>query len=491
MSYYPEQISKQTIQKILEQMNNSIYKVKVNDKEGILLFCNIKYKKETIPTMITNYELIDENYLRKKNNIELSLNNKLKSLEFGNIRYLNQENDISIIQIKNIKDNKINYLELVDGLYEEESEILFNDEPIYITKYQNENNISFSFGKIKYINNQEIKYISNLNSTPYHSPIFNLCNNKLIGLFISSSKYHNKGIFLKHFIYKFTYEYEKSKYIKIRKNEINEIKILININEADMNKKIYFLNLNLNKINKDMAILNKLNTNIYINDEEYGYKKFFIPDHIGEYIIKLKFNIELTNCSFMFANCENIIDINFITFDTKKVTNMKYMFHKCKNLKTINLFSFDTINVTDMSDMFSFCENLTYLDLSSFNTQNVTNTSYMFCYCYKLKNLGLFTFDSKNFIKQNFMYEMCINLDCISFDENNNGINKYESEINLKIYVDQKSINTVVYFLDNSYNSNEHLKELNKLNTQLYINNKKYGYKNIFYQKNVENILLN
>ena len=338
-------------------MNNSIYKVQLENKEGILLFCNIKYKKETIPSIITSHNLINEKYLKMKNNIKLCINNDWKSIEFGNIKYLNQENDISIIQIKDIKDNKINYIELIDEFYEE-SEILINDEPIYITNYENENKVSLSFGKIKHINDKEIKYISNWNSSPYHSPILKLSNNKLIGLFISSSKYHNKGIFLKKFINKFIYEYEKSKHIKIIKNEINEIKILININEADMNKKIYFLNPSLKKVNKDLVKLNKLNTKLYINDKECGYKKYFVPEQKGEYIIKLKFNIELTDCSFMFANCENIEDINFITFNTKNVSNMKYMFHKCKNLKTINLFTFDTKNVTDMSDMFSFCENL-------------------------------------------------------------------------------------------------------------------------------------
>ena len=160
---------------------------------------------------------------------------------------------------------------------------------------------------------------------------------------------------------------------------------------------------------------------------------------------------------------------------------MKYMFHKCKNLKTINLFTFDTKNVTDMSDMFSFFENLKYLDLTSFSKQNVSDMSYMFCYCYNLNDLGLFNIENNKFIKQNYMYEMCINLDCFSFnDQNSDVINKYENEIILKIYVDQNYNNTTVYFSDNYRNSHDHLKELNKLNTKLYINDKKYGYKKYF-----------
>ena len=58
----------------------------------------------------------------------------------------------------------------------------------------------------------------------------------------------------------------------------------------------------------------------------------------------------------MFVGCKNIIDINFISFNTSWIKNMKYLFNGCQNLKTINnLSSFDTKNVTDMSNMFFGC----------------------------------------------------------------------------------------------------------------------------------------
>ena len=98
---------------------------------------------------------------------------------------------------------------------------------------------------------------------------------------------------------------------------------------------------------------------MYINDENYLYKKYFIPKNEGVYNIVLKFNFNLTDCSYIFANCENIIKINFTLFNAKYITLMTYIFHKCKNLKYIyNLLLFNTKNVTDMSDMFSFCEKL-------------------------------------------------------------------------------------------------------------------------------------
>ena len=71
---------------------------------------------------------------------------------------------------------------------------------------------------------------------------------------------------------------------------------------------------------------NKLRTKLYIKDKLIPFKKYFIPDKEGEYKIKLKFNIDLTDCSYMFAGCENIIKLDFISFNTFFVKNMKSMF---------------------------------------------------------------------------------------------------------------------------------------------------------------------
>ena len=58
----------------------------------------------------------------------------------------------------------------------------------------------------------------------------------------------------------------------------------------------------------------------------------------------------------MFVGCENIININFISFNTENVTNMSYMFYYCSSLKNLpDISKWDTKNVTNMSDMFSGC----------------------------------------------------------------------------------------------------------------------------------------
>ena len=80
----------------------------------------------------------------------------------------------------------------------------------------------------------------------------------------------------------------------------------------------------------------------------------------------------------MFAGCDNIININFIQFNTKYITNMKGMFLNCFNLKNINLLSFNTKKVIDMSYMFKNCGNLqNNLDFSSFDFNSVINKDNM------------------------------------------------------------------------------------------------------------------
>ena len=43
----------------------------------------------------------------------------------------------------------------------------------------------------------------------------------------------------------------------------------------------------------------------------------------------------MTDCSYMFSGCIDIISIDLSSFDSSKVKNMHYMFGKCNNLEKI------------------------------------------------------------------------------------------------------------------------------------------------------------
>ena len=44
--------------------------------------------------------------------------------------------------------------------------------------------------------------------------------------------------------------------------------------------------------------LNEYNTELYVNGNKRKIEKYFIPEKEGEYIIELRFNIKLTDCSY-------------------------------------------------------------------------------------------------------------------------------------------------------------------------------------------------
>ena len=477
MVKYLKPISKQCTQRILEQMSNNSFGI-IKDTQQICFFTQIKYKNINITVMLTNYKIIK--YITNNNYINIYINNELNKIEIGKGKYFNNKYDLAVIEIK--KNNKIKFLELDENIYEKEIENYINNEMIYIIDY-NKNDISVIYSIINNINNYEIFYSKYFDNIDNILPIFNLSNNKLIGIHIKNSKYYYKGLIFNFIINEFIEEY------KIEKNDaLNEIDILMKINKIDINKDIYFLDKE-NK-NNEFDESNKNKIELYINNIKKEYQKYFKPNKEGEYEIKLKFNYNLKNCDYMFANCENIIKINFILFNTKYITSMKYMFHNCRNLKYINnLFIFDTKNVIDMSNMFSFCNKLNNLDLSSFNIKNVKNMSYMFYCCYNLKNLNLFSLKIQNNINMDYIFDKCHNLNTEPFNIKNN--NEYSNEIDIKIIVDEYDINKKIYFLDNyeskDYDEIKHfhdgLKELNDKNTELYINNIKYKYKKYFIPK--------
>ena len=152
----------------------------------------------------------------------------------------------------------------------------------------------------------------------------------------------------------------------------NKIDILVKVEEDDVYRENYFLDyyegLDYQNYKKHyyncLKELNDDNTELYFNNIKYKYHKVFTPKNEGEYNIKLKFYVNLTDCSYMFINCKNIIKINFISFNTSLIRKMNNMFLGCNNLKELDLSSLNTKKVTDMSGMFFYCDNLNNLNLS-------------------------------------------------------------------------------------------------------------------------------
>ena len=441
MKEYPKPATRQCTQKILEQMNNPIYKIIDKDRNNNLgFFCYVKNDKKSIPVVIINKFISDNDYYN--DTIKLKINDVIKIIEIGKSIYKNREYNISIIEIIDNNLSDITFFEIDDNLYikDNENDINYYRESIYCFNYNNENDISVSYGLINNIYESEIKYNCNINSNICGYPIFNLANNKLIGIHYNKSIYFNKGILLNNIINEFIDSL----------NPNNEIIITLHVDEKDIsdNKKIYFLD-NYDEKHEHLIELNKINTELYIDNEIQEYHKYFEPQSSGDYNIKLNFKINLTDCSYMFAGCKNITNIKFISFNTKYITNMSYLFYRCEKIKKINLYCFNTTNLIDMSYMFNSCRNLNDIDLSSFNIENVKNIDYIFYGCDNLQNI----------------YSLSL------FSEN---------EIDILVNISKDEVNKRIYILDNFDEKHDHLKEFNQSNTKLYIGDYEYNYKKFF-----------
>ena len=240
MDNYPKSVTKENTRIIYNQIDESFYEIKGKEnKVGIGLFCKIIIKNKIIFILVTNYWLIDEKYIENNCGIRIKINDKSSLIHFGDkrLKYINEENDLTIIEIKKNKKINLNYLELDESLYLEESKILQNKDSIYILHYNKEKKISVSYGIINYINKFEFLFSCNIITNGAISPVFNLDSNKLIGIYINNSIYFSKGLFFNFIINQFTKIFNIHKNIFENKNEID---ILIKIYKEDINKKNIF-----------------------------------------------------------------------------------------------------------------------------------------------------------------------------------------------------------------------------------------------------------
>ena len=128
---------------------------------------------------------------------------------------------------------------------------------------------------------------------------------------------------------------------------------------------------------------------------------------------------EVTSMNNLFANCQNLKQVDVSPFNTASVTDMSYLFSNCKNLKQIDLSNFDTHSVTNMSSLFYNCENLEKIDISSFVTSSVEDMDHLFEFCRKLKEIDLSNFNTASVKTMNSTFRYCEVLEVIdarSFD---------------------------------------------------------------------------
>ena len=396
----------------LKKMSKYICKISGNNI-GTGFFCRIKYGFDLIEVLITNYHVIDDNYLNNNKELKYCVDGKSKvmNVDKNSKIYSSIRNKYDIMIIKLDKEEIKDYLNIDENIFNINSENSYKNEQIYILHYPNSGEASISYGcGIEKIDEYNIKHLCNTEPGSSGGPILSLLTNKIIGIHKGCIKKKSKNIF------------NIGTFLKFPLNELNsrnEIQIKIRIKKKDINKNIYFLdNTDYKKeeikhFHDNIKEFNKLNIELYINNRNEEYKKYFIPEKEGTYTIILKFNISIKDCSYMFYNCYNIINIDLSNFDTKNVLNVNNMFAFCESLKSINGISkLNTSNVADMSSMFCNCISLISLpDILNWDISNVFDMNHMFYACESLKSLPDITiWDTKNVKDMSYMFSLCKSL---------------------------------------------------------------------------------
>jgi len=487
---YPKAVTIECTKIILSQLINCIFKIETKKGKGTGFFCSIN---EQLKVLITNNHIIDEEIIKANKSIHVSLNNDkdFKIIYLKNKKYYTDEKyDITIIEISPEKENITNFLDLDNDIIHISKE---NPKSAYVLQYPvidiYKQKAAVSYGVIKDIEEEyNIIHCCCTEEGSSGSPILNLFNNKLIGIHIGGfkTKNFNKGTLLSYPIKEYLKKYSQNLIIEseLRNCNINnEIKLILKIENKDINKNIYFLNRDNDKFNREKEyiksindynkLLNESEIEIFIEDEKYDNKKYFQPIKEDLYEIKLKFASNITNMSYMFYGCSNLTNIDLSSFDienvnnmsnifydcsnlikidlpslkiknvinmssmlyncsnlieisldfnTNNIINMSYMFYNCSNLKEINLSSLGTINANNMMSMFCNCSNLKEINLSSFDTKNVTNMNSIFFGCYNLVKVDLSSFNTENVKNMNSIFSGCselTNIDLSSFDTKN------------------------------------------------------------------------
>ena len=203
---YPEPVTMEMTEIILNQMKNSICAISIiNGKHGTGFFCRINTYDKEFPVLVTNNHILNEEDLKNNKSLEILINNQRKEINLKENRFIYSNNELNITLLEILKTDEINnYLQFDEDLYNQSFDInLYRNKSIYILQYPNHyGQPKVSYGTIKDIEDNRIYYNCNTSRGSSGSPILNFKNNKVIGIHVGGSKYFNfnKGIFSKSII---------------------------------------------------------------------------------------------------------------------------------------------------------------------------------------------------------------------------------------------------------------------------------------------------
>ena len=249
----------------LEEFGKCICKIRGKISVGTGFFCKIKYEEKLIPVLITNFYIIDNDFMENEKNLEFYINDVRKIVKLDKSRKLySSEKDkynIMIIKIK-AEDEINNYLEIDENIFNKNSEGSYKDEPIYILHRPLKDTL-VSYGKgIEVIGEFDVRHGCVTESGSSGAPIINLLTHKVIGIHKECDHKKNERFNIGTFL----------------KFPLNELKQNLNKNNSINNNEIKKNNSNLNNNSSN----NKKKSNNYFREfKKYDYH--FFPNNYEKY----------------------------------------------------------------------------------------------------------------------------------------------------------------------------------------------------------------
>jgi len=334
----------------LFKMEKSMCKISYENMKGEIgkgtgFFCEINIKFPIKYALFTNNHVLNELNIESGNTIQfecLELQDSIfsspyikKKIEITDKRkvFTNEELDYTCIELFE-SDGILNYFKIDPKLFKYDKNNLINND-IFILQFPNGNDLSFSYGKILSIKDNEINHSASTDEGSSGSPIIRRSQeNNIIGL-------HYGGI--------------KNKYnlatcfdsildnIIQQNNEINCIYI-IDKNKTEINL--------LHDYSKDV---NKWNENLKAIYLDAKNNILGMKENIEIYVKNKKIEF---NFKYKIKEIKESKKLKVKYIFKKLLTNTSFVFFDCSSLKSIDLSSFNTTNINNMNSMFSYCFSL-------------------------------------------------------------------------------------------------------------------------------------
>ena len=206
--YYPAGAKRAVLlcnEKKYKKYENCICKIIGPKKNGTGFFSKIEYEGNLVPVLITNYHVIDDDYMEKNDRLKYYINNDSYVIDINKDSKLYSSSDYKYdIMIIRLKEGQAKaYLEIDKNIFKDNAENNYGYEDIYILHYPDAKEAKISFGNgLEKINDNDIKHFCHTEHGSSGGPILSRNTNMVIGIHKGSYKKNNKceynrGTFLK------------------------------------------------------------------------------------------------------------------------------------------------------------------------------------------------------------------------------------------------------------------------------------------------------